>query len=76
MFKLKNSKVTSGQVNKIINSTATEENKIIKRLNSLLSRKDIVNLENEKVDAIRMLAFHLESNKEMSSAQLVKFLKN
>lgn len=52
-----------------------ETNKVIERINSLLTRKDIVNLENDKVDALRMLAFHLESNKEMSSARLVKFLK-
>lgn len=75
MFNLRNSKVTKGQINKIINETKTKEDKVLKRLNSLLKRKDIIDLDNDKVDALRMLAFHLEDNKDMSSARLVKFLK-
>lgn len=69
-----NKKKRVATINKIANES--QESKVIKKLNSLLSRKDIVNLNNEKVDALRMLTFHLESNKELTSAQLVRFLKN
>ena len=54
----------------------SEANKMLKRLNSLLSRKDIINVDNPKVDALRMLAFHLEDNKAMSAARLVEILKS
>ena len=53
-----------------------EENKVIKHINSLLSRRDIVDFENDKVDALRLLVYHLENKKEMSLIKLVKFLKS
>jgi hypothetical protein len=76
MFKLGKTKVTDAQIKKIARDTSFQEDKVLKRINSLLSRKDLVNLDNDKMDALRMLAFHLEDNKGMSSARLVKFLKN
>jgi hypothetical protein len=53
----------------------SNENKLLKRLNSILNRKDVINLDNNKVDALRMLAFHFEDNKGMSATRLVEILK-
>ena len=76
MFKLKNSKMSDSQINRIIkdNSIGIETDKTLQRINSILSRKDIQNVENERLDAVRLLAYYLEE-KEMTAAQLVKFLK-
>lgn len=51
-----------------------ELDKSLTRINSILSRKDVVDVDNNRVDAIRMLAYYLE-DREISAAQLVKFLK-
>lgn len=67
--------VKKSLINKLIKETVQEEDKTLNKINSLLSRKDVIDLENDKVDALRMLVFHLESNKEMTSTKLVKFLK-
>lgn len=77
MLKLLKSRKTTAEINRIIKEdvSESEENKILRRINSLLSRKDIVDLDNDKIDALRLLTFHLESNKEMSATKLVKFLK-
>lgn len=53
----------------------SNENKVLKRLNSILKRKDIIDLDNDKIDTLRMLAYHFEDNKGMSATRLVKFLK-
>jgi len=67
-------KMRNSSINKIVKEHS-EENKVLKRLNSILKRKDIINLDNDKIDALRLLAFHFEDNKGMSAARLVKFLK-
>lgn len=76
MFKLKNSKMSDSQINRIIkdNGIGVETDKTLQRINSILSRKDMQNVENERLDAVRLLAYYLEE-KEMTAAQLVKFLK-
>lgn len=77
----KNKAVSQSKINSIVNKFVKEKEKNTldrthERLSSLLSRKDIIDSDNEKIDALRMLAFHIESNKEMSAASLVKFLKS
>jgi len=76
MFKLKNSKMSNAQINRIVNdnSIGVETDKTLQKINSILSRKDVQNVENGKLDAIRLLAYYFEE-KEMTVAQLVKFLK-
>lgn len=50
--------------------------KTLNKINSILCRKDMVNVENERLDAVRLLAYYLEtSGKEMKSKELIKFLK-
>ncbi len=73
---LKKSKMSDSQINRIIkdNSIGIETDKTLQRINSILSRKDIQNVETERLDAVRLLAYYLEE-KEMSASQLVKFLK-
>lgn len=74
----KKTNADKGKINKVINGMVKEKNSpdpSLKRLNSLLSRKDIIDLENDKVDTLRLLTYYLES-KEIKSAQLVKFLKS
>ena len=67
-------RIGNESVKRIVKKNSVE-NKLLNKMNSLLSRKDIINLDNDKVDALRMLIFHLEDNKGMSAARLVKFLK-
>lgn len=76
MFKLSNSKVSSSQLNKIHKDVKEKnENEEYKKLKSLLSRKDVIDLENDKVDALRMFLFHLENKTEFNTTRFVKFLK-
>ena len=49
-------------------------NKTVDKINSILKRKDVVSLENEKVDAIRMLSYYLE-NKEAKISDFLNYLK-
>ena len=50
--------------------------KTLNKINSLLSRKDMINVDNERLDAVRLLAYYLETNgREIKSTHLVKFLK-
>lgn len=76
MFKLKNSRMSDAQIKRIVkeNSLGVETDKTLQRINSILSRKDVQNIENDRLDAVRLLAYYLEE-KEMTAAQLVKFLK-
>lgn len=76
MFSLKKSKMSDSQLNRIMkdNNIKTDTDKTLQRINSILSRKDVQNVENERLDAVRLLAYYLEE-KEMTAAQLVKFLK-
>ncbi len=79
MFNLKNGKMTDAEINRIVNddsigNIAKAVDKSLNRINAILSRKDIQNVETERLDAVRLLAYYLEE-KEMTAAQLVKFLK-
>jgi hypothetical protein len=74
-----NSEMTDAEIRRItkddsIGNIPKAMDKSLERINSILSRKDVINIENEKLDAIRLLAYYLE-DKEMTAAQLVKFLK-
>ena len=82
MFKFKSKPMNSAQISKIIkdsnigkNSSEEKTSKELKRLKSLLSRKDVVDLDNDKIDALRMLVFYFENTDECSASKLVKFLK-
>lgn len=76
MFNLKNSKVTDSKINQIVKeSKANIESDEIKRIKSLLLRKDVLDLDNDKVDAIRMLLLHLEDKKNFKVTNFVKYLK-
>jgi hypothetical protein len=70
--KLINNKVKENQ--KAEKAAMIERDRTMERINSFLDRKDIIDLDNEKIDAIRMLAFYLESS-EMKASNLAKFLK-
>ncbi len=79
MFNLKNGKMTDAEINRIVNddsigNIAKAVDKSLDRINAILSRKDIQNVETDRLDAVRLLAYYLEE-KEMTAAQLVKFLK-
>ena len=72
----KNTEVSDREFDRILKNANIEGDidKTLQRINSILSRKDIQNVENERLDAVRLLAYYLEE-KEMTAAQLVKFLK-
>lgn len=53
--------------------TLTTENILLNKINTILSRKDILELENDRVDTLRMLTYLIENNGRPS--QLIKFLK-
>lgn len=52
---------------------STIENKLVEKINSILMRKDIVEINNDRVDTLRLLTYLLENNGKPS--QLIKFLK-
>lgn len=49
------------------------ENKLLNKINAILIRKDIVEINNDRVDTLRLLSYLLENNGKPS--QLIKFLK-
>lgn len=74
------SKLSNAQKTKMLKeSIAKKESQKVsnemKMLKTLLSRKDILKLDNDKIDTLRLLMLHFEDKNELSPTQLVKFLK-
>ena len=58
-----------------INVSFTSKNPSFKRLNNVLTK--VMEVNNEKTDAIRLLAMYLESaGRDISLARLIKYLKS
>lgn len=76
MITLAKSKLTSSDINKITKEVDSKrESKELKSLKNLLSRKDVLALDNEKVDTLRLLMLHLEDKKNFNAKKFVDFLK-
>lgn len=77
MFNLRNSKVSDEDIIKMSkqNNSTIEKDMTFQKINNILTRKDVIDLDNHKVDTLRMLLYHLENKKEMSISRLIKFLK-
>ena len=52
-----------------------DTDRLLMKMDSFLNRKDIIDLENSKIDAIRLFVLYLE-DKNFKSKDLVKFLKS
>lgn len=54
--------------------TPSVESKLLDQINSVLLREDILKLDNDKVDTLRLLTYLIENDGKVS--RLVKFLKS
>lgn len=54
-------------------ATTRIDSKSVDRLNSILKRKDVIEIDNQKADTVRMLTAYFE--KSISIKQLTDYLK-